>query len=127
MHTVAAGAEDEAEADDSVQHDHDGGVDGVAGYGLTTWGAREQDGDDQADLDDGHRDGEEDGAEGFAEAQGDDLGVVDGREDGAAEEEASEKLDGDGIFRGDAAELQAEEDGGEDGDQPRPCGDRVVG
>ncbi len=123
---VAAGAQDEAQPDDAVQHDHDGSVDGVPCHGVGTGRAGQQDGDDQADLDHRDRDGKKDGTERLAKAQREDLGVVDGGEHGSADQNCGQKLDGNGVLGGDAAEFQAQKNGREDGNQPRPCRRGIV-
>jgi hypothetical protein len=79
---VADRAHHDAQAGHAMQHQHHGGVDGVAqqgGFGL----AAEHDRDDQAELDHRDRQGQQHRAEGLADPAGHHLGMVHGREHGA--------------------------------------------
>ena len=66
---MAGAAEQQAEADDAVQHQHHGCENSVAGEHLAARLGRQHDGDDQGDLDDGDGDGQHDGAERLAASQ----------------------------------------------------------
>lgn len=84
-HPVAQGADEQGQADDSVAGDHDGGEDGVPGERGGLVPAVGHQGDDEGHFDDGDGDGEDQGPEGFTDPEGDDLGVVDGRQHRARE------------------------------------------
>ncbi len=82
LFVMARAAPEQAQPDDAVAHDHDGGENRVARQPGLLRRSRDHDGDDQRHLDHGHGDGQDQRAEGLADAVGDDLGVVDGREHG---------------------------------------------
>src|SRR5271165_2652807 len=67
LFVVARAADQQAEADDAVQHDRDGGKHRVAGKRILGGAPRQHRGDDQRRLDHGDGEGQQHGAEGLAD------------------------------------------------------------
>jgi len=71
---------EQAQADDAITYDHNGGENCVAGQTCLFRRSSNHDGDDQSDLNDCDGDSEDKCAERLAGSMGDYLGVINGRE-----------------------------------------------
>ena len=85
-------AHQQAQPDDAVAHDHDGGEHRVAGQRRAA-GRPDHHRDDQRHLDDGDGDGEQQRAERLADPMRHDLGVIDGGKDRGDQQEAGRRGD----------------------------------
>ena len=114
---VKPAAHEQADADDTVEDDHQRGVDRVARQMGLLGSADDHHGQDERGLDDRHGEREHERAEGLSDPVGDDLGVMHRRDDGAHEGCGGQHGDDDADARDEGND---EHHDGDDRDCPRP-------
>ena len=74
---IANAADQQADADNAVQHDHDGCKNGIAGHRTVARGISQKNGHDQRHFDNRHGQRQKDRTEGLANPMGNHLGMMD--------------------------------------------------
>jgi hypothetical protein len=117
---VSPRPQDQAEADDAVEHDHYRREHRIARNHIGARGAGEHDRHDERGLDHRHRDREQDRAERLAELERQHFRVMDGGEHRLAEQDARKNEDVCRIGGDDMGEFQPQEPARDKRDRPGP-------